>query len=658
MLFDEYDGSAVPAPINIEPTPALRGSNWAPTVLASHMTPVDVTPIGRFAQMLVQVRGVRTSETLAAGFLLGATVIALLWANSPFGETYQAFWHTELSISIGEHGIALDLAEWVNDALMALFFFVVGLEVKREFAMGELTDRSRASVPIVAALAGLALPAVLFLLINPSGEAAGAWGVVISTDTAFVVGALAVIGPRKAVRLRIFLLTLAIADDIGALAVIAVFYTDDLNVVPLLCAAVGLALIALLRRLAVWRGVGYFVVAVATWVAFYESGVHPTLAGVMIALILPVYPPRRREVERASDLTRAFRQSPNPEYARAARLGLDQAVSVNERLMRLYQPYTAFIIVPVFALANAGVVLSADTLSAAATSPLTWGIVVGLSMGKLIGITTATAIFVRSKPSALAPGLTLSHIAGGAALSGIGFTISLFIVDLALDDELLADEARVGVLAASVIAATIGWLLFRIDARIHPPGHDTSHRLLRPVDAKRDHIRGPIDAPLTVVEYGDFECPFCSKATGSIREVRQHFGDDIRYVFRHLPLDEHHPHARYAAQASEAAAAQGKFWEMADVLFDHSDALETDDIDRYAEQLGLDMDKFEDDLRTGDFVNRVEDDELDAAGSDVEGTPTFYLGRGDKDLARHTGPFDAASLIRALQSVPHVSDSA
>lgn len=609
-----------------------------------------VSPVKRFAQRLTEARGAKNSETLAAGFLLGATLLALLWANSPFGETYQTFWHTELSISLGDHAIALDLAHWVNDGLMALFFFVVGLEVKREFAMGELTDRSRASIPIVAALAGLAVPAVLFLLLNPSGEAAGAWGVVISTDTAFVLGALAVIGPKKAARLRIFLLTLAVADDVGALAIIAFFYTDELDITALAFAFVGLAVIALLRRLEVWRGVGYFVVAVATWVAFYESGVHPTLAGVMIALILPVYPPRRVEVERAADLTRAFRQSPNPEYARAARLGLDQAVSVNERLMRLYQPYTAFIIVPIFALANAGVVLSGETLRSAATSPLTWGIVVGLVLGKLIGITGAAALFAKAKPSALAPGLTLSHIAGGAALSGIGFTISLFIVDLALDDELLADEARVGVLAASVIAAALGWVLFRIDARIHPPRHELSHRILRPVDPKRDHIRGPVDAALTLVEYGDFECPFCSKATGSIKEVRTHFGDDVRYVFRHLPLDDYHPHARYAAHASEAAAAQGKFWEMADALFAHSDALEPDDIDVYAQDLGLDMDRFEEDIRTGDYVVRVEDDELDAATSDVEGTPTFYLGLGDKELIRHSGPYDAASLIRELEA--------
>lgn len=612
------------------------------------MTPT-MSPVRRLAQRLGESRGARNSETLAAGFLLTATLLALLWANSPFGDTYDTFWHTELSISIGGHGISLDLAHWVNDGLMALFFFVVGLEVKREFAMGELTDRSRASIPIVAALAGLAVPAVLFLLLNPSGEAAGAWGVVISTDTAFVLGALAVVGPKKTARLRIFLLTLAVADDVGALAIIAFFYTDDLDIGALALAFVGLAAIALLRKLQVWRGISYFVVSVATWVAFYESGVHPTLAGVMIALILPVYPPRRREVERAADLTRAFRQSPNPEYARAARLGLDQAVSVNERLMRLYQPYTAFIIVPIFALANAGVPLSGETLRAAATSPLTWGIVVGLVLGKLIGITGAAAIFSKIRPDALAPGLTLSHIAGGAALSGIGFTISLFIVDLALDDELLADEARVGVLAASVIAAALGWLLFRIDERVHPPRKEMSHKILRGVDPKRDHIRGPVDAPLTIVEYGDFECPFCGKATGSIKEVRAHFGDDVRYIFRHLPLDDYHPHARYAAQASEAAAAQGKFWEMADVLFTNSDALLPEDIDRYAEELGLDMERFEEDLRTGDYVVRVEDDELDAKSSDVEGTPTFYLGIGDKDLIRHTGPYDAASLIRELE---------
>lgn len=592
-----------------------------------------------------------SSESLAAVFLLVATVAALVWANSPWGETYQSFWHTPLSITLGDHGIELDLQHWVNDGLMALFFFVVGLEVKREIAMGELRDRSRAALPIVAALAGLAIPAALFLLLNPTGEQAGAWGVVISTDTAFVLGLLAVVGPARAVRLRLFLLTLAVADDVGALAIIAVFYTDELRIGPLLVSFVGLALVASLRRMRVWRGAGYLVVSLVTWVAMYESGVHPTLAGVMIALILPVYPPRRREVEHAAALTKAFRQSPNPEYARAARLGLERAVSVNERLMRLYQPYTAFVIVPIFALANAGVVLSSDTLRAAATSTLTWGVVLGLVGGKFLGITAASIAFARLRPGSLTPGLTFPQIAGGAALSGVGFTISLFIVDLALDDQALADQARVGVLGASVIAALLGWLVFSLGNRFAPPPAEPSADLLRPVRAGRDHIRGRVDAPLTVVEYGDFECPFCSKATGSTREVREHFGDDVRYVFRHYPLDDYHPHARYASEASEAAAAQGKFWEMHDTLFSHSDALEQDDIDVYAAELGLDMDRFEEDLRTRDYVTRVEDDELDAQTSELPGTPTFYLGAGDDIPRRHIGEHDSATLIRELEAL-------
>ncbi|GGF92964.1 Na(+)/H(+) antiporter NhaA 2 [Rhodococcoides trifolii] len=607
----------------------------------------------RLRSLVDRVAAARREDngTLSAVFLLVATVVALVWANSPWGATYTSFWHTPLSIQIGSRGIELDLQHWVNDGLMALFFFVVGLEVKREFAMGELRDRSRAAIPIVAAIAGLALPAALYLVLNPSGEAASAWGVVISTDTAFLLGTLAIIGPERAVRLRIFLLTLAVADDVGALAIIAFFYTEDLSVTPLIVSLVGLALIASLRQLKVWRGAGYGVVSLVTWVAMYFSGVHPTLAGVMIALILPVYPPRRREVERASDLARAFRQSPSPEYARAARLGMEQAVSVNERLMRLYQPYTAFIIVPIFALANAGVVLSSDTLRAAATSPITWGIVLGLVGGKFIGITGATVAFARARRGSLTPGLTIPQVAGGAALSGVGFTISLFIVDLALPNQALADEARVGVLLASVLAVVLGAIVFRVGNRFSPPPAEPPTTLLRRVDPKRDHIRGRVDAPLTIVEYGDFECPFCSKATGSTREVQAHFGGEVRYVFRHFPLDDYHPHARHAAQASEAAAAQGKFWEMHDTLFLHSDALEPDDIDGYAAELGLDLERFEEDIRTGDFATRVLDDDLDALTSELPGTPTFYLGVAGSKPKRHNGPHDAATIIRELEAL-------
>lgn len=605
------------------------------------------TRLRRLSTRLVALRDDADDDKLSAGFLLAATVLALVWAN--IGDSYAAFWHTPLTVQLGEYSIGLDLKHWVNDALMTLFFFVVGLEVKRELAIGELTDRARAAVPLVAAIAGLALPAALFLFLNPSGEAAGAWGVVVSTDTAFVLGALALVGPKCSARLRVFLLTLAVADDIGALAIIALFYTNDLRMGPLLLGGLGLLLIVQLRRLEVWRGVAYFIVAAGTWVAFYESGVQPTLVGVLIALILPVYPPRRSEVERAGELTRAFRQSPSSDYARAAQLGVLRAVSVNERLLRFYQPYTAFLVVPIFALANAGVVITGQTVADAVGSPLTWGIVLGLVVGKLVGITTATAVFSRLRPRSLPPGLPLSQISGASALAGIGFTISLFIVDLAIDSPILANDARVGVLTAAVIATVLGWALFRLSDWRHPPSQATGMLLLRPVELGRDHIRGPVDAPLTLVEYGDFECPFCSKATGSISDVRAHFGDSLSYVFRHLPLDEVHPHARFAARASEAADAQGRFWEMHDHLFAHSDALDEDEIFGYAEDLGLDMDRFEKEMRTGEHRLRVEDDELDAETSDVAQTPTFYLGVTGSQLTRHSGPLDSATLIRRLE---------
>ncbi|QNG18155.1 Na+/H+ antiporter NhaA [Rhodococcus triatomae] len=601
----------------------------------------------RASMRLAVLRDDTGDDKLAAGFLLAATALALLWAN--IGDSYATFWHTPVSVQIGDYGITLDVKHWVNDALMTLFFFVVGLEVKRELAIGELTDRSRAAVPLVAAAAGLALPALVFLLLNPTGEEARAWGVVVSTDTAFVLGALALVGPKNAARLRVFVLTLAVADDIGALTIIAVFYTEDLSFGFLMLGGLGLLVIMQLRRLEVWRGVAYFVVAAATWVAFFESGVHPTLVGVLIALILPVYAPRRSEVEQAGALARAFRQSPSSDHARAAQLGVLRAVSMNDRLLRFYQPYTAYLVVPIFALANAGVELSGQTLRQAISSPLTWGVVLGLVVGKFVGITGATWLMRRLQPASVPPGLPFAHVAGGAALAGIGFTISLFIVDLAIESPLLANEARVGVLFAAILATLSGWAIFRISDWRTPPTEPAGTHLLRPVDPARDHIRGPVDAPLTLVEYGDFECPFCSKATGSLREVFEHFGPSLRYVFRHLPKEQEHPSARYAAEASEAAGAQGRFWEMHDLLFRHSDALGEDDIYRYAEALGLDLDRFEKDLRTDEYGLRVDDDVLDARTSEIGMTPTFYLGGPGQDPMRHTGPFDAASLIAGLE---------
>lgn len=598
---------------------------------------------GMAAQVAEPARRFLATEAGSAGMLLVATMAALVWANWP-SSSYDSFWSTELALRLGERELVLDLQHWVNDGLMVFFFFVIGLEVKRELVMGELTDSRRAAVPLLASLAGLVVPALVFLAINPSGEAARAWGVVISTDTAFLLGVLALVGPACPTQLRVFLLTLAVADDVGALTIIALFYTDDLALLPLVASLVGLAAIAQLRRLQVWRGPAYLVVAVAVWLTMYLSGVHPTIAGVLIALLIPVHPPRRQEVEDAERLTRRFRQSPSPELARAARLGVDRAVSVNERLQRLYHPYTSCVVVPVFALANAGVRLGGGTLDAALRSPLTWGIVAGLVVGKLVGITGATLLAARLRLGTMPPGLGTGQIAGGAALSGIGFTISLFIVDLALDDPGLADQARVGVLLASVLAALTGWALFRAADRRRGDVAARPTRLDPPVDPDADHVRGPADATLTLVEFADFECPFCGRATGSVSEVRRHFGDRLRYVFRHLPLADVHPRASLAAEASEAAAAQGAFWPMHDLLFARSDALEPADLLRHAGDVGLDVDRFEADLGDGVHAARVRDDLASAEASGVQGTPTFFV--GDR---RHRGPHDAATLIAALE---------
>jgi Na+/H+ antiporter NhaA len=586
------------------------------------------------------------TEAGSAGLLLAATLLALAWANlSPGG--YAAFWGTDFALRLGEAELVLDLRHWVNDGLMVFFFFVVGLEVKRELAMGELTDRRRATIPLVAAVAGLAVPALVFLAFNPSGEAARAWGVVISTDTAFLLGVLALVGPACPLQLRVFLLTLAVADDVGALTIIALFYTDDLAVAPLLLAVLGVGVMLVLRRLRVWRGPAYFVLAVGIWVAMEQSGVHPTIAGVVIALLAPAHAPRREEVEDAERLTRAFRQSPGPELARAARLGVDRAVSANERLQRLYHPWTSFVIVPIFALANAGVTLDAGTIEAALTSKLTLGIVAGLVAGKLAGITLAATGAVALGWGTLARGLSSAQLAGGAALSGIGFTISLFIVDLALDDPALQDEARVGVLADSLLAAILGWALFRAGERWGRAEADPRGATVLdpPVDPARDHVRGPGDAPLTLVEYGDFECPFCGRTTGAVEELHERFGDRLRYVFRHVPLTDVHPAAQLAAEAAEAAAAQGRFWEMHDRLFANQDALEPHDLLAHAGALDLDVDRFERDLLDGRHAARVRDDALSAEAGGVRGTPTFFVGG-----RRHTGPTDAATLGRALDA--------
>jgi Na+/H+ antiporter NhaA len=609
----------------------------------------STAPRGRVftEQLTAPLRRFIATEAGSAGLLLAATVVALVWANSPWSDSYVDLWSTEASVSVGERSITEDLRHWVNDGLMVFFFFVVGLEVRRELAMGELTDRRRARIPVVAAVAGIVIPAALFLALNPSGEAAQGWGVAISTDTAFVLGALALIGPACPTQLRVFLLTLAIVDDIAALLIIALFYSSDVSLVALAVAAGTVPVLLLIRRLPVWQGPAYFLVGLVLWVAMLESGVHPAIAGVVIALCVSAYEPRREEVERAAELARAFRQSPVPALARSTKLSVERAVSPNERLQELLHPWTSYLVVPLFALANAGIPLDGESLRAAFTSTLTWGIILGLVVGKLVGITLVTLWAVRLRIGTLPRGVGPGQLAGGAALAGIGFTVALFITDLAFDDPALRDEAKTGVLAASIAAALLGWLIFRGEEawrRRHPA--PSLFTLDPPVDPARDHLRGAPDAPLVLVEFGDFECPFCGRATGAVEEVRETLGDELLYVFRHLPLSDVHPHAELAAEAAEAAGRQGRFWEMHDRLYAHQDALGVTELLGHADALGLDVERFARDLESGECAAAVRDDVASAEASGAGGTPTFYIGG-----RRHTGAYDARTLIERLRAV-------
>ncbi|MGY1551980.1 Na+/H+ antiporter NhaA [Microbacterium sp. A588] len=580
---------------------------------------------------------------LGALLLLIATVVAVAWANISYAS-YEQVWGTHLVIGVEDLQLNFTLHGFVNEAIMAVFFFTVGLEVRREFAIGELTTWSRAMVPVAAAIAGLGVPALLYIMITSATGNEDAWGVVISTDTAFLVGALVLVGPRAPGRLRVFLLALAVVDDIGALAIIALIYTENVQLLPLVIAAIGLTGIYFARYLRAGRGPTYALLSIIIWLAFLASGMHPTLAGVTIALLVPVYRPNRRDVEHALDLTRTFRQSPNSQYARVAANSLRESISINERLQTAYAPLVAYAIIPLFALANAGVHVSGEVLTAAVRSPIMWGIVVGLVVGKFVGIFGATALMQVFRIGSLGPGLTLDRIAGGGLLSGIGFTISLLIVDLAISDPDTQNIARVGVLAASVIAFALASLFFRISDLVHPMT-EVSRTLVRPVDESRDNTFGPDDAPYTLVEYGDFQCEFCLKATGAIAEVQRGLGDKVRYVWRHAPLTSYHPNALAAAEASEAAALQGKFPEFMRSLFADQNNQLPADILRRAVELGLDVDRFETDLNSAEVTARVRDDTLDAEAMEITAVPTFFV-----NGVRHTGPFDAASLIRALEA--------
>lgn len=392
--------------------------------------------------------------------LLAAAVLALVWANLVGG--YQEFWHTELAFRVGEVDLALDLRHWVNDGLMVLFFFSVGLEISRETVLGELRGARAIAAPALAALGGLTVPAGLFLLFNAGGPGAGAWGIAISTDTAVVIGVLALVGPRCPDQLRVFLLALSIVDDIGAVGAIALFYTDQVDLGALALAGVLFVALLALRFVHFWRTPIYVIIGVAMWYAVLRSGVHPSVVGVALGLLVNAYAPRPRDIARVAVLGRSLVVDPSPERAMAAQTAAMETISPNERLQLRIQPWSSYVIVPLFVLANAGVVLTGDALRAAASSPLTWGIVLGLVVGKLIGVTAGTWVALRSRIGSVPDTLRWGQLVGGAALAGIGFTVALFVTELALDDPGLVNDAKIGILTGSLIAGTVGWLIFRV----------------------------------------------------------------------------------------------------------------------------------------------------------------------------------------------------
>ncbi|WP_300013874.1 Na+/H+ antiporter NhaA [Pseudonocardia sp.] len=399
------------------------------------------------------------TESGSAVLLLGAAAVALLWVN--LGQGYEDFWHTEFSLRIGDTALTEDLRHWVNDGLMVLFFFSVGLEMSREAVLGELRGARAIAAPTAAAVGGLVVPALLFLAFNAGGPAAGAWGIAISTDTAVVIGVLALVGPRCPDQLRVFLLALAIVDDIGAVAAIAFFYTDDVQVTPLLLAGALFGALLALRYAQFWRTPLYVVIGLVMWLAVLESGVHPSVVGVALGLLVNAYAPRRSDIDQVAVMGRSFLVDPSAQRALAAQVAVTEAVSPNERLQLRIQPWSSYVIVPIFVLANAGVPLDGATLAAAVSSPLTWGIVVGLTAGKLVGVTAGTWVALRTGIGRVPDTLRWGQIVGGAGLAGIGFTVALFVTDLALDDTALVNQAKIGILAGSILAATTGWAIFR-----------------------------------------------------------------------------------------------------------------------------------------------------------------------------------------------------
>lgn len=588
------------------------------------------------------------TESGSSGVLLLGIVGALVWANVG-SASYEWFWKLPLDVDLGGVGVSLDLRGWVSNGLMTLFFLVVGLEARREFDLGALRERRQFVIPLAAGLAGMAIPVAIFLAVTAGQSGQHGWGVAMSTDTALALGLMALLGRGLPERIRGFVLTVFIVDDLVALLVIATVYASDVRPIALLVAAVAFALILFGRRVRFLRGVTVSF-ALVSWVALLFSGVDPIVLGLAIGLLTPAYSPDRRLLEKASGTFRQFREQPTPALARSAAAGLRSTLSANERMQTMYHSWTSYVIVPLFASANAGIGLDSQFLAAAVFAPVTVGVFLGYVVGKPMAVFGVTLVLTRLTGGRLRPPVGWAAVAGSGTIAGVGFTVAVLVASLAFTGIEL-QEAKLGILAAATAASVITWLVFRLTALLPPAVRTMSllgagsnlPDLVASVDAGRDHVRGPLDAVVTVVEYGDFECPFCGKAEPSVRELLD--DEEVRFVWRHLPISDVHANAQLAAEAAEAAAAQGAFWRMHDVLLTNQHHLAPTDLDEYAAQLGLDVALFQRQLAAGLFRNRVEEDVRSADLSGASGTPTFFI-----NGHRHYGAYDAQSLRGAVMT--------
>jgi Na+/H+ antiporter NhaA/predicted DsbA family dithiol-disulfide isomerase len=495
------------------------------------------------------------------------------------------------------------------------------------------------------------VPVGIYLALNGGTSSVNGWGAAMSTDTAFALGVLALLGRDLPERVRTFLLSMSVVDDLIGICVIAFAYSGHIRVVPLIVGLGLLAVVTVLRYADVRNGQLYFLLGVAAWVAVLKSGIDPVSVGLVMGLLTYAGPAARVDLEQASELFRSFREQPTGELARSAREGLKLAISPNERLQQIYHRWTSYIIVPLFALANAGITFSVSLLAHAYTSRITLGILIAYVVGKPLGTVGAEKLLLWISRRRIRPLIGPAGALGSGTVAGIGFTVSLLIASVAFHGEAL-QEAKIGVLSAAIGSSFVTWAVFRVTALLPTPLrkralYGTARLIIDlavPVDPRHDRIRGPADAPVTLLEYGDFECPYCGMAESAVRELLADMAE-VRYVWRHLPLTDVHPHAQLAAEAAEAAAAQDAFWQMSELLLSHQGALDFRDLIGYAQTLNLDTERFADALRTQAGAVRIARDVESADSSNVSGTPTFFI-----NGSRHYGAYDIKTLSQAIKT--------